>query len=212
MSNLNEVLQYFQNYPGGRLFLVANLLVIVCVIILFMAIFLDFVSYHKQQKVKKRLRSWVETGSMFAYFGVYYLLLKIGVGKVMIQNGIIHAVLIIIGMALVAIGCFVNVKGRLDLKDNWANQVTIYNDHTLIVRGMFRFVRHPLYSSLILMLVGGGFIYMNFIALVSVMFVFIPMMYYRAKQEERLLSAEFVEYIDYQKKVGMFFPKIKFHG
>jgi protein-S-isoprenylcysteine O-methyltransferase Ste14 len=32
-------------------------------------------------------------------------------------------------------------------------------------------------------------------------------MYYRAKQEETLLVGEFKDYTDYQKKVGMFFPK-----
>jgi protein-S-isoprenylcysteine O-methyltransferase Ste14 len=33
-------------------------------------------------------------------------------------------------------------------------------------------------------------------------------MYYRAKQEERLLEKEFKNYRAYKKEVGMFFPKL----
>jgi len=212
MNILEKVLHQVQSYQGGRLFLVANFVVIICVIVLFMAILLDFVEFHQRHNVKKRLRSWVETGSMFAYFGGYYLLLKIRAGKVILLVGSIHEALIIIGMTLIALGCFVNVKGRLDLKHNWANQVTIYDDHTLIIRGIYKIVRHPLYASIIWMLIGGCCIYNNFIALLSVVFIFIPMMYYRAKQEERMLSVEFPEYVDYTKRVGMFFPKLRIHG
>jgi len=39
-------------------------------------------------------------------------------------------------------------------------------------------------------------------------FGFIPMMYYRAKQEEKLLIQEFPEYPAYMKKTGMFFPRL----
>jgi protein-S-isoprenylcysteine O-methyltransferase Ste14 len=38
--------------------------------------------------------------------------------------------------------------------------------------------------------------------------VFIPFMYYRAKQEEKELTKTFKEYKDYQKRVGMFLPKL----
>ncbi|MGK0469242.1 MAG: protein-S-isoprenylcysteine O-methyltransferase Ste14, partial [Clostridium sp.] len=41
-----------------------------------------------------------------------------------------------------------------------------------------------------------------------VTFIFIPFMYYRAKQEETLLIQTFSEYNDYIKRTGMFFPKI----
>jgi protein-S-isoprenylcysteine O-methyltransferase Ste14 len=40
------------------------------------------------------------------------------------------------------------------------------------------------------------------------LFIFLPMMIYRAKQEEQLLSERFPDYKDYKKKVSMFIPKI----
>ena len=111
------------------------------------------------------------------------------------------------GAILVIVGCYINIKGRFTLKHNWANQVTIYHDQTLVTSGVYKIVRHPLYASIILMLVGGCFVYTNFIAMLSIFIVFIPMMYYRAKQEERLLQSEFAEYVDYKKEVWMLFPK-----
>jgi protein-S-isoprenylcysteine O-methyltransferase Ste14 len=81
----------------------------------------------------------------------------------------------------------------------------------MIQKGMYRFVRHPLYASIIWMFFGASFVYMNYAALLANVCVFIPAMYYRAKQEERLLAQEFPEYQAYQKAVGMFFPKFHHH-
>lgn len=102
--------------------------------------------------------------------------------------------------------------GRLFLKHNWANQVTIYDNHTLVTKNVYKFLRHPLYASLIWMLMGGGLIYSSYFAILSVLVIFIPMMYYRAKQEEKLLLTEFVEYLNYIQKTGMFFPKFFRYG
>lgn len=212
MNVLEKVMHHFQAYQGNTLFLVANLVVIVSTSLVLLSIFLDFIEFHHREKVKKKVNSWVETGSMFVYFGIYCLLLKLRADKLMFQHELIHEILMIIGIILVALGSFVNVKGRIDLQHNWANQVTVYYDHTLITKGMYKVVRHPLYASLIWMLIGGSFIYCNLIAFLSVVLIFIPMMFYRAKQEESLLLAAFPDYAVYRKNVGMFFPKIKIYG
>lgn len=99
--------------------------------------------------------------------------------------------------------------GRFRLGSNWANQVKIYKNQTLVTHGPYGFVRHPLYASLILMFYGGCLVYPNYLAFLANTLIFIPFMYYRAKQEEILLSKTFKEYKKYQKEVGMLFPKIK---
>ena len=50
----------------------------------------------------------------------------------------------------------------------------------------------------------------NYLVFILNTIIFIPFMYYRAKQEEKELVKEFKEYKDYSKKTGMFFPKITF--
>lgn len=58
------------------------------------------------------------------------------------------------------------------------------------------------------MFYASSLIYLNYLVFFANSFIFIPFMYYRAKQEEKLLSNKFKEYKNYQKEVGMFFPKI----
>jgi protein-S-isoprenylcysteine O-methyltransferase Ste14 len=196
------------NYHGGFFFLFTNMVVVLCLIIVLTAVVLDFMAYHQKSKVKTHVRSWVETGSMFGFFLLYYGLMRAGVGRILLKSQNIYYTLIVVGLVVMVAGCYVNVKGRLKLKHNWANQVTIYTNQTLVTDGVYRIVRHPLYASIIWMLMSGCLIYSNFIALLSTVFVFIPMMYYRARQEEKVLSSEFKGYQEYRQRVGMFFPKL----
>jgi protein-S-isoprenylcysteine O-methyltransferase Ste14 len=190
----------------------ANLIIIICTIIILFAILADFIKFHRPDESKKKLNSWVETGTMFLYFFVYYLLMQLKTGRIILSSKVMTNLFIIAGMLLIIAGCYVNIMGRKMLQHNWANQVTIYHDHTLVSGNVYKIIRHPLYASLIWMLSGGCLIYSDYIALLSVVFIFIPMMYYRAKQEEALLLSEFTEYSEYQKHTGMFFPKIRKYG
>jgi protein-S-isoprenylcysteine O-methyltransferase Ste14 len=193
----------------GMIFLIANIIAILCVVIILLAILIDFVSYHRPEVSKKKKNSLVETGSMLLYFFFYCLLMQTRQGRLFPQSVIITSIIEMTGISLVIAGCFANIAGRIILRHNWANQVTIYQDQTLVTGGVYRIVRHPLYASLIWMLLGGCLIYIHYIALLSVFLIFIPMMYYRAKQEEKFLVHEFKEYSEYMKRTGMLFPKIQ---
>ena len=144
---------------------------------------------------------------MFAYFLLYYGLMKTGIGHISLSSCYQH-MMIIIGLVIIVTGCYVNVAGRLKLKHNWANQVTIYTNQTLVREGVYCIVRHPLYASIIWMLISGSLIYTNYVAFLSIIFIFLPMMYYRARQEEQVLCTEFPDYREYKQKTGMFFPKL----
>src|SRR6266542_6161569 len=109
MNVLQKIVHHFHTYQGNTLLLVDNLVVIVCTLVVLLSIFLDFIEFHHREKVKKKVNSWVETGSMFAYFGVYCFLLKFRPEKLMFQHELIHEILMIIGIILVALGSFVNV-------------------------------------------------------------------------------------------------------
>jgi protein-S-isoprenylcysteine O-methyltransferase Ste14 len=82
-------------------------------------------------------------------------------------------------------------------------------DQQLVRKGPFSVIRHPLYVSYILILIGLSFILLNFWILIPAFFVIIGI-YPTAKAEEKVLIEQFGdEYIDYKKEVGMFFPKLK---
>jgi protein-S-isoprenylcysteine O-methyltransferase Ste14 len=189
-------------------FLFSNMIAAICTLIIIIAILIDFIFYHKPNTSKNKINSWVETGSMFLYFMLYYLLMRIKAGRLTVSSELFQYIFFAFGNFLIVFGCYINVKARFLLKHNWANQVVIYHNQTLINKGIYKYIRHPLYASLIWMLTGGSLIYFSFLSFFSVYFIFVPMMIYRAKQEELLLAEEFKDYSHYKSKTGMFFPKI----
>jgi protein-S-isoprenylcysteine O-methyltransferase Ste14 len=114
----------------------------------------------------------------------------------------------VLGATLVAAGAIVNIAGRRALGGNWADQVTLYRDQTLVQGGVFGLVRHPLYASTIWMFLGGALIFRNVLVLLATLLVFVPAMVIRASQEERLLGSRFPEYAGYRARVGMLFPHL----
>ncbi len=178
-------------------------IIIISVIAVFIAVLLDFIIYNGKNAIKKSKQSVVATGSMIGFIAIYYIVLRLNLGVVKIES----SSLIVLGTAMILVGTIINIVGRLTLKGNWANHIKIYKDHYLVNQGIYKSIRHPLYASIMLMLFGGSLVYRNWLSFVMTLFVFIPFMFYRARQEESLLQEELLEYKEYKKNTGMFFPK-----
>lgn len=184
--------------------------VIIClsVFALFVSILIDFTLYTRDENIKKEKKSIVETGTMTLFFILFYLILMTKISTVPIYDDNLKHVVIILGTIGIVSGSIMNIMGRFNLGSNWANHIKIYDEHRLVQKGIYKIVRHPLYASLMLMFYGGCLVYRNIVCFLAVTFIFIPFMYYRAKQEETLLIQAFLEYKDYKRTTGMFFPKI----
>lgn len=185
--------------------IVITLIIIVSVASVFTAIFMDFLLYNKKNNTKKAKKSLVATGTMILFYIGYYMILRYEIGAMDTMN----RPFIILGTLMILVGSGINILGRFQLKNNWANHIKIYETHQLVNTGVYKWARHPLYGSIMMMFLGGSLVYANYLTLLATMLIFIPFMYYRAKQEEALLSKEFQEYQEYVKKTGMFFPKTR---
>lgn len=189
--------------------LISTILVSFCMFAIIVSVLINFAEGRKESTAKYKKNSLVETGTMGLFFVVFCLIIKSGIGQFHITSISLRIASIIFSLAILFVGCYINISGRLSLGKNWANQIRIYNDHTLATKGAYNIVRHPLYASLIWMFYAASVIYLNYAAFLANTFIFVPFMYYRAKQEEALLSKQFKNYKDYQAKTGMFFPKVK---
>ncbi|HYE08795.1 MAG TPA: isoprenylcysteine carboxylmethyltransferase family protein [Patescibacteria group bacterium] len=189
--------------------IIIQAIISISVFALFLSVFIDFMMFSRSQHVQKEKKSIVETGTMTFFFIVYYFILVRKTGTIDIPSQMMKQLIAILGTAMILTGCVANIKGRFNLGKNWANHIKIYEEHTLVQAGMYRFVRHPLYASIMLMLYGGCLVYRNITAFAAVSFVFIPFMYYRARQEEVLLLQRFPQYEEYKVRTGMFFPVIR---
>lgn len=62
------------------------------------------------------------------------------------------AIVTLLGMALA-------IAARFFLGENWSSSVTVKQNHELIQVGPYRFVRHPIYSGLLLAMLGTAIIF-----------------------------------------------------
>lgn len=189
-------------------YLIISKIIIWSVLLVITSIAADFFLFHKNKKVKGEKKSIVETGTMFLFFFLFYIIIIKQIGTITIENIIIKNTLIILGTSFIVFGSLGNIAGRFNLGKNWGNQIKIYDEHKLVKSGMYKVVRHPLYATIILMFIGSCIVYQNIAAFLSVTIIFIPFMIYRIKQEEVLLTKYFPEYKEYQDETGMLFPKL----
>jgi protein-S-isoprenylcysteine O-methyltransferase Ste14 len=165
------------------------------------AVLLNFLLARGRDRIKSERRSPVATATMLGFFAGLYLILRFHLGEVPVPAGVVGA-----GLALLGAGTLFNLMGRFNLGGNWGDHVVIYQDHTFVARGAYRWVRHPLYASLIWMASGASLILGNPVALAAVLGIFLPAMVYRARQEEAALIETFPGYAAYRRVTGMFLP------
>lgn len=187
---------------------IVQALVMVCALTVLLAVIADFLLFSQRTEIRQGQKSIVRTSTMVGFYVATFLVIRYRIWLVPVSSPIWSAVLDIAGLALLVTGAITNICGRLWLKQNWGDHIRIYTDHTLVTRGPFRIVRHPLYASLVWMFTGGALVYRSPLVLLMNGLIFTPFMVYRARQEERLLVLTFPEYEMYRRRTGLFFPKI----
>ena len=89
------------------------------------------------------------------------------------------------------------------------NAVVSGEKSQLITSGIYRFIRHPVYTAFILGIFGTFLIIPNLLMLVFLLCT-VVLMYGHSNEEEKVLTKIYGnEYEEYKKKAGRFFPKIK---
>ena len=78
----------------------------------------------------------------------------------------------------------------------------------LITNGVFKYIRHPIYSGILIFMfsfsfwLGDGF-------KLSISLITLVFFYYKSSYEESLLEANFENYKSYKQKAGRFLPKFQ---
>lgn len=190
--------------------IVTNFLVSLSVSCVLVAVAVDFNKFHAKN-AERHKKSPVETGTMVGFLLLFYVLIHFRVGSLLtypVVGSWPGYITTIIGLVLLVSGTIINIWGRVALSEQWSNQIKIYSGHHLVQTGPYRFVRHPLYGSLVVMFWGACLVYQNYIAFLVTFIIFVPAMYVRANQEEVLLGNVFEDYKSFQRGCGMLFPRI----
>lgn len=155
--------------------------------------------FNKQRGPNK----WLYLEKTGIILGGFFILVNLfGFTVLTFENAIIQ----ILGLILVILGCVEAIVGRHILGSNWAGsyEYQIKKEHKLIVNGIYKYVRHPIYGGLWIA-VTGAFVVAKTYLFIPIFFFLMIMMTYFARREENLLREHFGErYADYMKKTKMF--------
>src|SRR5882672_1498548 len=97
-----------------------------------------------------------------------------------------------VGLMLTVAGLAITVWARIHLGQFWSARVSLKEGHQLIQSGPYARVRHPIYSGLLLALLGTALFVGEYRAILAVLLVFIAHRQ-KAVREERLLAEQFGE-------------------
>ncbi|HTW75985.1 MAG TPA: isoprenylcysteine carboxylmethyltransferase family protein [Steroidobacteraceae bacterium] len=113
---------------------------------------------------------------------------------------------VLLGAPLVLIGLGIAVWARFYLGNNWSGSVTFKQDHELILSGPYRYVRHPIYSGLLLAFAGSACAIGQWRGVVGFVLIFLAF-WYRTRLEERLMIEHFGDaYRHYRAQVKRLIP------
>lgn len=111
------------------------------------------------------------------------------------------------GVALFALGAVVGVWGVRSLGGSRTPNPTPKAGAELVQHGIYRVLRHPLYSSVMLASVSWALLWQSAAALVASV-VLCAFFDAKARLEERLLLARFPEYAAYRGRTWRFVPRV----
>ncbi|MFT3893469.1 MAG: protein-S-isoprenylcysteine O-methyltransferase [Anaerolineales bacterium] len=113
------------------------------------------------------------------------------------------------GVFLIFMSVLAFWRAHVDLGLNWSPTLEIREKHTLVTRGIYSMIRHPMYASQLIWSLAQILLLQNWIVGFSSLAVFFPFYFMRVPAEEQLMLEQFGDqYRSYKQKVGAVFPKL----
>lgn len=113
------------------------------------------------------------------------------------------------GAVLTCAGVALAIWARVTLGRNWSATVTIKQDHRLIRAGPYAVVRHPIYSGLLLAILGSALV-VGKVRGAAAFVIAAVVWHFKSRIEERFMTDEFgAAYEDYRRRTGALVPFIR---
>lgn len=113
-----------------------------------------------------------------------------------------------LGAAVFAGGLFVLWRSHKDLGGNWSAKIEVKKEHVLVTKGIYKYIRHPMYAAFFLMGIGQGLLLGNWIAGPGFIVFFVLLYFVRVPREEEMMVEQFgEEYETYIKRTGRIIPR-----
>ncbi len=166
-----------------------------------------FLSIAKQGSAKAEEKNCVDTMVMYIIILLMFPFINRNILPFEPQ-AYVNEFCFICGVLFLTGGAAWHVWAKVSLGRQWSDNIELKHEHKIITTGAYALSRHPMYGSLILWCLGAAFATFNLPALLITWLLFVPVLIYRAKAEEKLLSTQ-DGYEIYKNNVRMFFPSAK---
>jgi len=111
-----------------------------------------------------------------------------------------------LGVGMAGAGILLCVWARICLGKYWSDQVVLKADHALIRSGPYAYLRHPIYSGVLLGMGGTALAVGEWRCIVALVLM-ATNYFFKARREERMLAGSFGEaYAEYKRETGFFLP------
>jgi protein-S-isoprenylcysteine O-methyltransferase Ste14 len=129
------------------------------------------------------------------FFCIIYLFVNTNVANSNTPSHILFAIAITVGVAAVVSMKVSNINVAPALKEN----------HQLVTSGIYRWIRHPMYTSVLMFCFGLMLSNSHLISQLMMLVLCIDLVL-KARLEETLLEQRYPEYSKYQNETGKFLP------
>jgi protein-S-isoprenylcysteine O-methyltransferase Ste14 len=120
-----------------------------------------------------------------------------------------HIFIEILAVTLTALGIALAIWARFYIGENWSSAVTIKVGHQLIRTGPYALVRHPIYSGLLLAMIGTALARREPRGLLAFVLLWLGF-WIKSRMEEGFMRKTFgPEYEEYSKSTGALLPRLR---
>jgi protein-S-isoprenylcysteine O-methyltransferase Ste14 len=161
-------------------------------------------------KVVKSHKTALETGLLvLAWIGFFLPLIWLASPVLAFAEYRLRLVPLVAGVICLAIGLWLFYQSHADLGTNWSITLEVRQQHRLITHGVYRQIRHPMYSALALYAMGHALVIPNWVAGPSNLVAFAILFLLRVQAEEQMMSEAFGdEYAVYAARTKRLVPGV----
>jgi protein-S-isoprenylcysteine O-methyltransferase Ste14 len=114
-----------------------------------------------------------------------------------------------IGTVVFAGAIFMLWRSHVDLGRNWSATLCITGQHSLVTNGVYRQIRHPMYTAHLFWAIAQGLLLSNWLAGWVFLVLSVPLYVVRIPKEEKMMLKQFgEEYSAYKSRTGRLIPPI----
>ncbi|WP_291103083.1 MULTISPECIES: methyltransferase family protein [unclassified Flavobacterium] len=114
------------------------------------------------------------------------------------------------GLWIAVFGGIIIILALLQLNKNLSPFPTPKEKATLLQTGLYKYIRHPIYTGIMILFLGYS-LYQNSLYKLGISLFLVVLFHFKSNYEEHQLALKFPDYKLYKIKTGKFLPKFNNH-